>query len=231
MIDTMTDRVRKLFAKAESTTSEHEASALLSKAYELLAKHGIDEAVAKSGAGTDSSEIGTWTFEASGKYQHDQILLVNQVANVLHCSPIKMGRTTLVVYGARRHLDRVQMLAGMLTAYMVTTACASTNPHPHTVSTVTYRKSVMMGFIVTVSERLQAAEKSAVDDTSDTTGTEVVLASDARRAERARAAAHPYASNGGSTRRSAAGFDAGAAAASNVDLGGKRVGGRYAISS
>lgn len=231
MIDTMTDRVRKLFAKAESTTSTHEAEALLAKAYELLAKHGIDEAVAKSGAGTDSSEIGTWTFEATGKYLYDQILLVNQVANVLHCSPIKMGRTKLVVYGARRHLDRVQMLAGMLAAYMVNTASVLTNPYPNTVSTVTYRKSVMMGFIVTVGERLEAAEKSAVDDTGDTTGTEVVLASDARRADSARDAAHPYASNGGSTRRSAAGFDAGAAAASNVDLGGKRVGGRYAISS
>lgn len=225
----MTDRVRKLFAKAESTSSPHEAEALLSRAYALLAKYGIDEAVAKAGAGTDSSEIGTWTFEATGKYVTDQILLVNQVAQVLHCSPIKMGRTTLIVYGARRHLDRVEMLAGMLVAYMLGTAGAAVNPHPRAVSTVTYRKSVMLGFMVTVGERLAAAEKSAVDETGDTTGTEVVLASDARRAAEEMARQHPYATNAGSTRRSAAGFDAGVEAGSRVDLGGARVGGRAAI--
>ena len=227
--DKYTDRVRKLFAKAQSTTSPHEAEALLARAYALLAKYGIDEAVAKSGAGTNSSEIGTWTFEATGKYPLDQILLVNQVAQVLHCSPIKVGRTTLVVYGARRHLDRVEMLAGMLVGYMLATAGAAVNPNPGAVSTVTYRKSVMIGFTVTVGERLAAAEKSAVDDTGDTTGTEVVLASDARRAAQAMAGDHPFATNAGSTRRSAAGFDAGVEAGSRVDLGGTRVGGRAAI--
>ena len=229
--DKYTDRVRKLFAKAQSTTSPHEAEALLARAYALLAKYGIDEAVAKSGAGTNSSEIGTWTFEATGKYITDQILLVNQVAQVLHCSPIKMGRTTLIVYGARRHLDRVEMLAGMLVGYMLGTAGVAVNPNPRAVSTITYRKSVMHGFIVTVSERLAAAEKSAVDDTGDTTGTEVVLASDARRAAQARASAHPFATSGGETRRSSAGYEAGVEAGSRVDLGGKRVGGRAAISA
>ena len=228
--DKYTDRVRKLFAKAQSTTSEHEAEALLARAYALLAKHGIDEAVAKSGAGTNSSEIGTWTFEATGKYPLDQILLVNQVATVLHCSPIKMGRTTLIVYGARRHLDRVEMLAGMLVAYMLAMAGVAVNPNPRSVSTVTYRKSVMLGFIVTVGERLAAAEKSAVDDTGDTTGTEVVLASDARRAAQAMAREYPLARDAGSARRSTAGYEAGVEAGSRVDLGGeRRVGGRAAI--
>lgn len=227
----MTDRVRKLFAKAESTTSTHEAEALLSRAYDLLAKYGIEEAVAKAGAGTDSSEISHWKFEATGKYPLDQILLVNQVAHVLHCSPIKMGRTTLIVYGARRHLDRVEMLAGMLVAYMLATAGKSSNPHPSLESTVTYRKSVMAGFIATVGERLRAAESSAVDETSDSSGAEIVLASDARRAAQALADAHPHTQSRSVAARSASGYRAGADAAARVDLGGKRVRGRQAISA
>ena len=230
MIDTMTDRVRKLFAKAESTTSEHEAQALLSKAYDLLAKYGIDEAVAKAGAGTDSSEIGQWTFEPRGAYKYDQIILVNQIASALHCSAIRLNKSVLRVYGAKRHLDRVELLAGMLVAYMLATAGKSYPPHSR-ISTVTYRKSVMMGFIATVSERLDSSEASATQASSDTSGAEVVLASDARRAAAALAAEFPSVRSGSAARRSAAGFDAGAAAASNIDLGGKRVGGRHAISA
>ena len=230
MIDTMTDRVRKLFAKAESTTSEHEADALLSKAYDLLAKYGIDEAVAKAGAGTDSSEISQWTFEPSGAYKYDQIILVNQIASALHCSAIRLNKQVLRVYGAKRHLDRVELLAGMLVAYMLATAGKSTNPRPWAESTVTYRKSVMMGFIVTVTERLTASERSAADASAGT-GAEIVLASDSRRAASAMSQDFPTTRNGGAARRSAAGFDAGAAAASSIDLGGKRVGGSRAISA
>lgn len=228
----MTDRVRKLFAKAKSTTSEHEAEALLSRAYELLAKYGIEEAVAKAGAGTDSSEVGRWVFDASGPYKTDQVLLVNQIAHALHCAPIKNGRHTLTVFGARRHLDRVEMLSGMLVAHMLATAGRAQNPQPWAVSTVTYRKSVMMGFMATVGQRLKEAERSAVRDTGDTTGTDVVLASDARRAAAARRAAYPNSVNASGPRRSGAGFNEGAAAASSVDLGGtNRVGGRRAISA
>lgn len=229
MIDTMTDRVRKLFAKAESTTSEHEADALLSKAYDLLAKYGIDEAVAKAGAGTDSSEIGQWTFEPRGAYKYDQIILVNQIANSLHCSAIRLNKSVLRVYGAKRHLDRVELLAGMLVAYMLATAGKATAPVG--IRTVTYRKSVMMGFIVTVTDRLVESERGATQATADSTGTEIVLASDSRRAAAALAQDYPSTSRGGAARRSQAGFDAGAAAASNIDLGGQRVGGRHAISA
>jgi hypothetical protein len=41
-------KVRALLAKAESTSFEHEADALTAKAQELMARHGIDEAVAES---------------------------------------------------------------------------------------------------------------------------------------------------------------------------------------
>ena len=229
--DTMTDRVRKLFAKAESTSSTHEAEALLAKAYALLAKHGIDEAIARAGAGTDSSEIGTWEFTATGPYKYDQIVLVGQVADALHCMAVRMGdRNRVRVFGARRHLDRVEMLAGMLVAYMLTTAGKATNPHPWAESTVTYRKSVMLGFAVEVARRLKEAERTAAAESSDEAGAGIVLASDARRAERAMREALGPVQNGSAARRSQHGVEAGRAAAASVDLGGgSRLSGRAAI--
>lgn len=228
----MTDRVRKLFAKAESTTSEHEAEALLARAYDLLAKYGIEEAVARSGNDTDSSAIGSWTFTPTGRYQYDQIILVNQAANALHCSAIRLGKDSLRIYGAKRHLDRVEMLAGLLVTYML---AAAARVHPSRTDTgglgvVAYRKSVMIGFAVGVGERLAESEKSATEETADTKGTEVVLASDQRRAAQALAEAFPAARSGRGPRRSAAGYEAGRSAASNIDLGGgNRVSGRRAI--
>lgn len=229
--DTMTERVRKLFAKAESTTSEHEAEALLAKAYALLAKHGIDEAIARAGAGTDSSEIGTWEFTATGSYKYDQVVLVGQVADALHCTAVRLGdRSTVRVFGARRHLDRVEMLAGMLVGYMLATAGKATNPHPWAESTVTYRKSVMLGFIVEVARRLKEAERTAAAESSDEAGAGIVLASDARRAEQAMREALGPVQTASAVRRSRRGVEAGRAAAASVDLGGeRRVGGRAAI--
>lgn len=230
--DTMTERVRKLFAKAESTNSPHEAEALLAKAYALLAKHGIDEAIARAGAGTDSSEIGTWEFTATGSYKYDQVVLVGQVADALHCTAVRMSdRNTVRVFGARRHLDRVEMLAGMLVAYMLTTAGTATNPHPWAESTVTYRKSVMVGFAIEVARRLKEAERTAAAESSDETGAGIVLASDARRAERAMREALGPIQTATAVRRSRHGMEEGRAAAASVDLGGeRRVGGRAAIS-
>ena len=228
----MTQRVRGLFAKAESVAGTPEADVFLAKAMELLAKYGIDESVARAGAGDDSSEIGTWEFIARGKYPLDQLLLVNSVSKALHCSAIRLdGGRTLRVYGAKRHLDRVEMLAGMLVAHMLATAGRAKSPNTARISTVTYRKSVMRGFTSTVVARLREAEESATAETSDATGTGVVLLSDARRANAAMRKDFSRVTHSG-VRRSSAGYDAGAAAASGVDLGGRnRVGGRAAISA
>ena len=43
--DKALDRIRKLFAKAESVAGTPEAEVLLERAYALLAKYGVDEAL------------------------------------------------------------------------------------------------------------------------------------------------------------------------------------------
>lgn len=224
-------RVQGLLSKAESVAGTPEADVFMQKAFELMSKYGVNESVARAGVGDDSSEVGTWEFVARGKYLLDQMLLVNAVSKALHCTAIRLnGGKTLRVYGAKRHLDRVASLAGFLVGYMLAEAGKARSTHPG-VSTVAYRKSVMSGFTSTVAARLREAEQTATAETSDVTGTEVVLVSDARRAAAAMRKDFPRTTSSGA-RRSSAGYSAGAAAASGVDLGGRnRVGGRAAISA
>lgn len=222
----MIERVRKLFAKAESTTSQHEAEALFAKAYELLAKHGIEEAMAR-GTSDESGQIDTWTFTAKGSYKLDQIHLVYAVAKALHCDGVRSG-DSVILYGAKRHLTRVEMLAGFLAAYMLGNLASL--PTPLGVHATTYRKSAMTAFHRTVAKRLREAEASAMDDAGDRTSTEIVLVSDAEKASNAMHEAHPRLGAATKRRGSTVGFEAGESHGNRVDIGGTSLsGGRLAL--
>lgn len=220
-------RIRKLFTKAESVAGTPEAEVLLERAYALLAKYGVDEAEARSSASEGSSEIITYTHTVAGAYQLDQLTLVGAVAGALHCEAVR-SRTAdddrvLYVLGARRHVDRVEMLAGVLCGVML--AAAAAQPRMPGVATVSHRKSFMAGFAYEVGRRLAAAERSAVEATEDSTGTDLVLRTDAERAEAALRARFPYVRSGAARRVGRSGIAAGRSEARKVDLGQQRVGG------
>ena len=213
----MIERIRKLFAKAESTTSEHEKDALLSKAYDLLAKHGIEEALARGADDTEAETVTVWEFRPKGSYKLDQMILIGAVASALHCQTVRRGQDVAYVYGVKRHLDRIEMLGGFLVAYML--GNLATLKPPYGVHATTYRKSAMAAFASVVGSRLREAESKAKEESSDAAGAEIVLVSDARKAEQAMRAAHPRAKS--SQRRvSSAGYGEGSAHGNRVDLGG-----------
>lgn len=224
----MTQRVRGLFSKAESVAGTPEADVFLAKAMELLAKYGIDEAVAKAGAGTDSSEIVEYQFRAKGAYKFDQVMLVGAVAQALHCMAVRSGadKSLVTVYGAKRHVERLEMLVGFLAGHMLATVSKAKSEDPR-VSTVTMRKSVAAGYTNRIAARLREAERDAAEESSDSSGAEIVLASDAKRAEQYMNNKHRRLRSAGNARRSSVGYGAGSSAANSVDLGGGgRVGGR-----
>lgn len=230
----MTDRVGKLFAKAASTSSEEEASALLERAFALSAKYGIDEALARSGGDIDAAEIVTVTIDITGRYQPDQIGLVASIANALHCKVVTVqagqNRKCMVV-GARRHTDRVTMLAGYLIGIMLTRAAKTRPSHPG-VPTVAHRKSFMTGFAFAVGSRLAAAEDNAVHDSVDTKGAALVLASDADRAAAELDRQFPTAVPGRRRKVGVSGIDEGRSAANDLDLGQARFAGhRHALTA
>lgn len=230
----MTERVGKLFAKAASTASEEEATALLERAFALSAKYGIDEALARSGGDVDAAEITTVTIDITGRYQPDQISLIASIATALHCKVVSSQAGQIrkcMVVGARRHTDRVTMLAGFLTGIMLTRAAKARSPHP-AISTVAHRKSFCTGFAFEVGSRLAAAENSAVDESVDTKGAALVLASDADRAAAELARQFPTAVRGRRRKVSTSGIDEGRSAANDLDLGQTRFAGhRHALTS
>lgn len=218
------DRVRKLFAKAEGVAGTPEAEALLERAYALLAKYGVDEALARSGPDSPPGEVIVLDHVVSGRYQPDQVGLVSSLAAAMHCRAVTatLGDGARVVYvvGVRRHVERVGMLAGALTAVMLATA-ARQRPSPG-VSAVTHRKSFMTGFSFEVGRRLEAAERGAVADSHDAAGAGLVLRSDAHRADEGMRRRFPSAVRSSRRRVGTSGIEEGRRAGSSVDLGGRR---------
>lgn len=81
--------------------------------------------LARSSGDVDAAEIATVTIDITGRYQPAQIGLVASIATALHCRvvTVQAGQTRKCsVVGARRHTDRVTMLAGYLTGIMLTRA-------------------------------------------------------------------------------------------------------------
>lgn len=221
------DRVRKLFAKAESVAGTPEADVLLERAYALLAKYGVDEALARTGPDTAAAEVTVLDHVVSGRYQPDQVGLVAALASAMHCRAVTAvrGDNTRVVHivGVRRHVERVGMLAGALTGVMLA-AAARQRPAPG-VSAVTHRKSFMTGFAFEVGRRLEAAEQGAVAESRDAAGAGIVLRSDAQRADAELRRRFPTAVRGARRRVGLSGIEEGRRVGGSVDLGQRRFAG------
>lgn len=222
--DKALDRVRKLFAKAESVAGTPEAEALLERAYALLAKYGVDEALARSGSDGHSEEVIVLDHVVTGKYQPDQVGLVAAVAAALHCRAVTStrGDGTKVVYvvGVRRHVERIGMLAGALTGVML--AAAARQRGEPGVPTIRHRKSFMTGFAFEVGRRLSAAEQGAVADSGDAAGAGLVLRSDAQRAGEGMNRRFPSTVRAAPRRVGTSGIAAGRRVGGSVDLGQQR---------
>lgn len=225
--DKALDRVRKLFAKAESVAGTPEAEALLERAYALLAKYGVDEVLARSGPDTTAAEITVYDHVVSGRYQPDQVSLVASLAVAMHCRAVTSARgdgTRIVhVVGVHRHVERVGLLAGALTGVMLA-AAAKQRPEAG-ISAVTHRKSFMTGFAFEVGRRLEAAERGAVAESADAVGAGLVLRSDSERADTELRRRFPSAVRGSRRRVGTSGIEEGRRVGGSVDLGQRRFGG------
>lgn len=219
----MLDKVRKLLAQAENVAGTPEADVFNAKAFELIAKYGIDETAAREQNGQGPAPIEMAEFLITGQYQSQQATLLQVLAKALHCAPLGdrriPGRNIQLVYGTTGHIERLRVLLATLTPQMLLGA-ARVRPHQGArVGTKAYRTSWMRGFAVTVHERLTAAENNAADESEP--GTALVLVNDSKRA-----VAAMHGEFGGKikttvsrVRHDADAAAAGAAAASRVNFG------------
>lgn len=216
----MLERVRALLAKAEATEFEAEAEALTAKATELMAKYGIDKAMAEARAhvrAVPTSKI----FPVQAPYANTKNRLLGIVARALHCEPILLHTAgpdeRVHVFGFESDIELVEMLYTSLLLQM------SSALERHTVASyitgrrlMAERRTFMFGFMVGVRPRLEAAyalAEAEADDTG-TPGKALVLASRDVAVKTALSAEYPtvrrvVSSSSGSQRSYGAGQEAG----------------------
>ncbi|QCG76936.1 hypothetical protein SEA_XIANYUE_83 [Mycobacterium phage XianYue] len=215
----MQSRVAKLLRQAEDVTGTPEEAVFQAKAFELMAKYGIEMAqVEATKAGLDMTELPDaikWDATVSGKYVAQQALLLHGIARALHCKTVytTIGGTKsqrVYVFGMERHVERVKFLWDILRPQMLRLV-EEVRPEVvnvrrkydwqtgeyRTVSGAgqvkSYRRAWIAGFAQTIGERVRAEESKALENAGG--GALVLYRDDKARAQAALTKAFPRVRN------------------------------------
>ncbi|WP_371671244.1 DUF2786 domain-containing protein [Streptomyces sp. NBC_00289] len=225
-------KIRAILAKAEDpAATPEEAETYFAKAAALMAKYGIERAML---ADSDPSQDrpGDRIIKITGTYAKDRIYLLGYIADALGCKGINLRGGEVHMFGYESDLERVEMLFTSLSLQAFNAMRHGTPRYGE--SLVTYRKSFLAGFMLTVYARLKEIEARARQEAGPSaTGrsAELVLA-DRKSVTLARfAEAYPRTQNSRGVRRGGSGKAAGEAAGRRADLGQTRVGGRRALAA
>lgn len=182
------DQVQRLLAKAEDkATTQGEAEALTAKAAELMAKYGIDEAMARARGQVRESPTDL-KLDVTGAYQTGKRQLAHMIAKSFGCADAWIEGLVITadggyekrgfvhVFGFKADLDMVRML---YTSLLLQGANGSLRQKgDRFTSTRAVRSSYWLGFAQRVGERLADANRKAEDDAqSREPGTALVLRS------------------------------------------------------
>ena len=226
------DTVRKLLAKADGAATPEEAQAYTAKAVELMARHGIDDAIlAAADPGRD--EIGAQQVAMDDPYSAGKARLLAWVASALRCRAVLHeawgGKVSSVsVFGFASDRGRVELLYTSL-LLQAGSQLVRQRPSRPGESVAAYRRSWLHGFAVEVHNRLLTAEAGAVAERSHEPppggrSVALVLADRSRLVDRAYSEAFPRVGRARRATISGSGFGAGAAAGQRADLGRGTVG-------
>lgn len=220
------DRVRKLLAKAERAGTPEEAETYNAKAVELMARHGIDEALLADGA-EQADEIGMLRISIEDPYSGGKARLLGWIAAALRCRWVMHGATggkvaAVTVFGYASDRERVELLYTSLLMQATAQLVRVRPPWPGE-SVAAYRRSWLQGFSAIVHTRLLAAETKAATDAADRTSTagkstELVLADRGALVDRAYGEAFPNVQRARRPSLSGSGFADGADAGERADL-------------
>ena len=232
------DTVRKLLAKADGAATPAEAEVYTAKAVELMARHGIDEALLAAAA-PHRDEVATCRIPVADPYSAGKARLLAWTASALRCRAVLHeaagGRVAAVtVLGFASDRARVELLYTSL-LLQASSQLARQRPAWAGESVAAYRRSWLHGFAVQVHRRLADAERRAEQQAGGSgppdasTGTALVLADRRGQVERAYAEAFPLLGRSRRSVLSGSGFAAGADAGDRADLGAGALHGRRAL--
>jgi hypothetical protein len=157
-------------------TSEEERADALEMAMRLMALYGIERAHLAALDPTSDPIDGTWV-DLAEPYGAAKGHLMNRVAGPLRCRTllyqVGRGNKRISVVGAASDRERTIML---YTSLLVQCATEVSRIKGGTAGrSRSLRNAFMYGYANRIHERLQEFEKRTVDETSDPTGTALVL--------------------------------------------------------
>lgn len=161
--DPVLERVRALLAKAESTSFQPEAEALTAKAQELMARHAIDDAVAREAAGIRERPAGR-RLAIDDPYAEAKSRLLVVVARTNGARCVWYRRYAMMaIVGFERDLDAIEVL---FTSLLVQASRAmldrgSVTDERGRSRTRSFRQSFLVAFAGRIAERLEEAAHAA----------------------------------------------------------------------
>ncbi len=215
--------VRGLLAKAESTEYPEEAEALNAKAAQLLAKYGIDEAVARQKAEV-RVEVVHKKIDILNPYSLDKLYLLRAIAEPMRVRVIRLrqrkgaGKTSAHLFGYPADIERVEML---FTSLLLQAARAMLKVDlPWGQDLRVFRRSWLHGFTEAIGERVREMESEAESAVSQ----ELVFVADRGRIDAKVSEVYPLlVTKKRTVQLSDAGNQAGSLVGRRADLGGVRV--------
>lgn len=190
----MTDKVTKLLRQAEDVAGTPEEAIFQAKAFELMAKYGIDQAMVEAANGKitdqDAPDAVRRNFPVFGKYIPQQQMLLHGIVRALHGRAVIVNwmddngnvQSGLAVVAVPRHLDRIDALWRILRPQMLRTVKV-VGRGIYTGGTLrSYRRSWIAGFASAINHRLTTEEERALNAAGS--GVLVLYRSDAQRADR-----------------------------------------------
>lgn len=224
----MLAKVRKLLAKAEDAScTEPEREALMERASALMAKYGIDAALAAQ-RDPASDKVTDKRIVVHPPYAKSMTELFWAVAAPMRCKAIRIetpkfdGKNryeyTMHVFGYQSDIDRVELLWTSLLLQAANGIKKADVPYGY--SHWSYKESWLAGFRSAVYTRLTEAEAKATSaSASEGTGVELVLYDRNRLVGQAADAAHPRVRTAANRQFKATGMNAGYQAGQRADLG------------
>lgn len=220
------DRVRKLLAKAESTTSPEEAETFFAKAHQLMAQWQIEQIELRD----TSDKVIRHEIRLSSSMPTADVQCIAAIARQFRLEPLYRQYApgcpaAAILFGFESDLDQFLMFWASVELQMVGAMKAQEPRGADKNRLRTFRQSFKIGFSSRVAARLRE-QREATEQKAEKASPGVGLVLVSRRDE-VRAAADSASSgrqSRGSLQVNGSAYAAGHRAANTADLGGSRVG-------